>query len=218
MGKNSKFEEIELNIEEKSRKRFMLKDELERLNQDINISSMLLLLKDNEKTYGSYYACRDHIKGFEDSFTDDECLKLEKYDGGLFNKDYLFLLNDKRVLMMSANAILNPYCISTGNDLSITARVLPLAGTYGVNRKISGTHIDSYLRYQTYETNIFTVYNDRKGICKNYYRPDVKTTHGDTFYFDEVLKEMSLEDIINRVLTGDKSLKEDNVVTKTLHK
>ena len=214
---DSKIEKIVATITEKEKEIKMLKEKLERTTQDVNIATMLLAAKDQVKTYrGSYYACKDKIKEFEDLFSDDECLKLEKYDGGIFNKDYVFLLNDKKVLIMSA--ILNPDYITASKDLSITARVLPLAGTYGVNRKISGTHIDSYLRYETYETNIFTIYNDRKGICKNYYRTGIKTTHGDTFYFDEILKEMSIEDIINRVLNGDKSLEENKGVTRTLHK
>ncbi len=205
------FEEI---INEKMEKRFFLQLDYQRVDQEINILKMLTNVPNNGDYTKEYHAYESRISEFEDLFNNNECLKLDSFESeSTIDKDYLFLLDNENMLIINAKKSEKFGYVPDGRNLELRARILPIAGSYGEN---INKNIYLYLnpknnKMDPVKANALVFYFSKAETIKSYRDIDEIDSDG-KIYLQDLLKEISLEDIITRVIYGSNPNRDDEKV------
>ena len=189
--------DLETVIKENKEKLNVLKNRYRSLYQKTSFLDIINEANKNGVAQGGYYAYS--IEEFEKLFDDEECLKLDVCPGELFfDRDYIFILDDKSLLVISAYYAYN--YVDADRNIKLSAKKVPHMFCYGIVEEKS--YIVNEEEKTEIKRRVFTLFNDFKKSEDDYYANKQIALPGLVF-IEELITPISLNEILDRIYNSE---------------
>lgn len=183
-----------------------LENERRRIRQDIRLINLLSNRDYKLNSAGYFYGYEDRLQGFKELFSYRECLKLDANINELkdyIDDDYIFRLKYlNRLLIIKESGIINP-SISNGCEMILSSRIIPFEDCYLYNRyRYTSSDVDTLGNPIIKNTKSLALYTNQIDYPIVDYVKLKRFNGSEKHYLNDLLKEMSQEEIIDRILSA----------------
>ena len=181
-----------------------IESECKIIRQDIRLINLLSNSNYRLNSAGYFYGYEDKLEGFKELFSNKECLKFDVNVNRLENyldNDYIFRLkNSNKLLIVKESGIIKPN-ISNGCEMTLSSKIIPIERGYLHSRyRFISNDVDIYGKPIVKSTKCLSLYINQNGYPLVDYVNIRKFNNFERYYFENILKEMTQEEIIERIL------------------